>query len=128
MENRLNPKIGELIKHKRISMHLTLEKLASDTGVSNSHIGRIERGERFPSARVLRKMAEPLGFKEEELFMLAGFLSTHPERNNANLENKNPFLSIDPFVANCLAQEPVEIQRSVIGILSLLKTISKVNK
>jgi len=43
-------------------------------GVSASHLGRIERGERFPSGSVLRRIAGPLGFEEDELFTLAGYL------------------------------------------------------
>ncbi|GAI74333.1 unnamed protein product [marine sediment metagenome] len=32
-------------------------------------------GQRFPSGRILRKLAHPLGFTEIELLKLAGFLS-----------------------------------------------------
>jgi len=32
---------------------------------------------------------------------------------------------LDPYVARVLAQEPVEIQRAVIGILTILKSIAK---
>ncbi len=57
---------------------LTLEELAATTRVSPSHLGRIERGERFPSARILRRLAKPLGFRESELLSLAGYLSPQP--------------------------------------------------
>ena len=116
--------LGELIKQRRVSIPLTLYELGSSSGVSQSHIGRIERGERFPSARVLQRIAKPLGFKEEDLFMLAGFLSdpSSEQRNSANSNYHNR--TIDPFVASVLAREPVEVQRAVIGILSLLKSIA----
>jgi hypothetical protein len=32
---------------------------------------------------------------------------------------------LDPYVAKMLAQEPVEVQLSVIGILGMLKSIAK---
>ena len=32
---------------------------------------------------------------------------------------------LDPYVARVLAQEPVEMQRAVIGILSILKSLAK---
>ena len=32
---------------------------------------------------------------------------------------------VDPYVAKVLAQEPVETQRAVIGILTILKSIAK---
>jgi transcriptional regulator with XRE-family HTH domain len=123
-ENR----IGEIIKQKRILIPLTLNELSSNSGVSQSHIGRIERGERFPSARVLRKIAKPLGFEEEELFMLAGFLSTTSSDPKKSKNGKYGHFALDPLVANFLAQEPPEVQRAVIGILSLLKIIAQATK
>jgi len=32
---------------------------------------------------------------------------------------------LDPYVGRVLAQEPVELQRAVIGILTMLKSIAK---
>lgn len=116
--------IGEIIRRRRVSIPLTLCELSETSGVSHSHIGRIERGERFPSARVLRRIAKPLGFKEEDLFMLAGFLSdtTSSERNPLGSDNHS--LAIDPIVAGTLARESVEVQRVLVGVLSLLKIIA----
>jgi transcriptional regulator with XRE-family HTH domain len=71
--------LGRILKQQRVSLPLTLRELSSMSGVSASHLGRIERGERFPSGSVLRKIAGPLGFEEDELFTLAGYLSPqHP--------------------------------------------------
>ena len=94
------------------------------SGVSSSHLGRIERGERFPSARILRKIAKPLGFEEDELFTLAGYLSSQP----LGIAERNPSYGgerLDPYVASVLAREPVDVQRAVIGILTILKSIAK---
>lgn len=68
-------KLGETLKDRRVAKGLTLQQVSIVSGVSLTHIGRIERGDRFPSARSLRNLAEPLGFTETELFKLAGFLS-----------------------------------------------------
>jgi transcriptional regulator with XRE-family HTH domain len=120
-----NNDLGKIIKQQRITVPLTLQELAEETGVSSSHLGRVERGERFPSARILRKIAKPLGFNEDELFTLAGFLS--PQKSGGTEESSSRYSSrqLDPYVAKMLAEEPLEIQRSVIGILSLLKSIAK---
>ena len=103
---------------------LTLKELATMAGMSSSHLGRIERGERFPSARILRKIARPLGFEEDELFTLAGYLSPH----SSGIAEEGPSYSggqLDPYVARLLGQEPVDVQRAVIGILTILKSIAK---
>jgi len=115
---------GKIIKQQRITIPLTLQELTAKAGVSSSHLGRIERGERFPSAHVLRKIARPLGFEEDELLTLAGYLSPQPRR----IAEESPGYSgerVDPYVARVLAQEPVDVQRTVIGILAILKSLAK---
>ncbi len=116
--------LGRIIKQQRISLSVTLQELAGKSSVSASHLGRIERGERFPSAHILQKIAKPLGFEEDELFTLAGYLSP---QTPMIAEKSPPYGSerLDPYVARVLAQEPVEIQRAVIGILTILKSLAK---
>ncbi|GAH98363.1 unnamed protein product [marine sediment metagenome] len=116
--------LGKIIKQQRITIPLTLQELTAKSAVSSSHLGRIERGERFPSAHVLRKIAGPLGFEEDELLTLAGYLSPQPRR----IAEESPGYSggrVDPYVARVLAQEPVDVQRAVIGILAILKSLAK---
>ena len=116
--------LGRMLKQRRVMMTLTLRKLAAISGISSSHLGRIERGERFPSALVLRKVAQPLGFEESELFSLAGFLSPGPAGVE---EGKAEYFAgrLYPYVAMVLSEELVKVQRTVIGILGILKSIAK---
>ncbi len=117
--------LGRILKHQRIAIPLTLQELAATSRVSSSHLGRIERSERFPSAHILRKIAKPLGFDEDELFTLAGFLSPQTpgvaEESSSGYSNRH----LDPYVAKMLAEEPIEVQRAVIGILSMLKSVAR---
>jgi len=119
-----NNNLGAILKQQRLMVPLTLQELAAMTGISPSHLGRIERGERFPSAHVLRKIAGPLGFDENELFTLAGYLSPQSP-TIAEAEVGYSGGRLDPYVSRVLAQEPVEVQRAVIGIISILKSIAK---
>jgi len=116
--------LGRIIKQQRISLSLTLQELAAKSSVSASHLGRIERGERFPSAHILQRIAKPLAFEEDELFTLAGYLSPQAPM----IAEKSPTYGserLDPYVARVLAQEPVEMQRAIIGILTILKSIAR---
>ncbi len=116
--------LGEIIRRQRVAIPLTLRELTVMSEVSSSHLGRIEKGGRFPSARVLRRIAKPLGFDEDELFTLAGYLSPQLP----SIAEGNPSYSsgrVDPYVAKVLGQEPADVQRSVIGILSILKSIAR---
>ena len=111
--------LGKILKARRRSLSISLGELSKKSGVSPSHIVRIERGERFPSARVLRRLAGPLGFSEEDLFKTAGFLSV--VSSEAPAVDSRP--KLDRYVAEMLAQEPPEIQRAAVTILQLLKRL-----
>lgn len=66
---------GKLVQQRRKEIPLTLQELSSASGVSYSHLHRIERGLRFPSAPILKKLAKPLELSESQLFTMAGYLS-----------------------------------------------------
>ena len=119
-----NNHLGEIIRRQRVVRPLTQYELAAISGVSPSHLGRIERGERFPSAHVLRRIAKPLGFEEDELFTLAGYLSPQSV-DKAETDQEHTDGQVDPYVAGVLAREPVGVQRAVIAILTMLKLLSR---
>jgi len=127
MGNNSNHNLGRILKQRRVMALLTLREIATMSGVSSSHLGRIERGERFPSATILQKIAKPLNFEEGELLCLAGYLSpqaTGIAEEKADYSGRQ----LDPYVSQILSQEPVEVQRAIIGLLSILKSIAKTMK
>jgi transcriptional regulator with XRE-family HTH domain len=114
--------IGKVLKQRRRSLSLTIREISEQSGVSASHLSRIEKGNRFPSASVLRRIAEPLGYEELEIMMEAGYLSPLKSGEGKDGRRVN---KLDPFVAGVLGQEPVEVQRAVLQILSTIKRISE---
>jgi len=112
--------LGKILKQRRVMIPLTLLELGRAAYVSSSHLGRIERGERFPSARILQRLAKPLGFEESELLTLAGYMTPQPSTEVERPSN----VRLDPYVAMVLSQEPVEIQRAVVAILTVLKSVA----
>jgi transcriptional regulator with XRE-family HTH domain len=116
-------KLGELLRVQRAAMHLTLHQLSAQSNVSPSHLGRIEKGTRFPSAKVLNRLAGPLGFGQEELLEMAGFMSPDSPANEKAGTVKTG--RVDPYVAKILGEESPEIQRTLLGILSILKNIAR---
>jgi transcriptional regulator with XRE-family HTH domain len=123
-KTNINKDLGKLLKQRRVLVPLTLRKLSAMTGISPSHLGRIEKGERYPSAAVLQKISKPLGFEESEIFYLAGYLSPHPEGLETAMTN-GVGGQLDFYVSRVLSNEPPEVQHTVIGILSMLKSIAK---
>jgi len=116
-----NNNLGKILRQRRATLLLTLAELSANSGVSTSHLGRIERGDRFPSAHILSKIAKPLGFSEGELFTFAGYLRSQPLTTGDSFSGGQ----LDPYVATVLSQEPVETQHTVITILGVLKSMAK---
>ena len=71
-----------------------------------------------------RKLAKPLGYDESDLFALAGYLST-PSAGVEEGRARYTGMGVDPDVSRVLSSEPAEVQRAVIGILSILKSLAK---
>ena len=64
----LNERIAERVRELRAARGLSLDALASKSGVSRSMISLIERGESSPTAVVLEKLAGGLGVMLAALF------------------------------------------------------------
>ena len=118
---------GRVIRQHRVLIPLTLLDLVQISGVSPSYLGRIEKNERFPSASILRKIAQPLGFNENELFILAGYLPPQSDAIAEASPGYNP-ANLDSHVARELAKEPIEIQFAALYILSILRSLNKTKR
>ncbi|GAI70158.1 unnamed protein product [marine sediment metagenome] len=75
----MNNTLGLILRVRRREKGLRLVDLSKLSGLHHAHIARLERGERFPTGRTLKKLAEPLGFSELELCKLAGFIPRDAE-------------------------------------------------
>ncbi len=115
--------IGKTLKQQRLSLELTLRELAARSGISASHLARVERGERFPSGHILRKIAKPLDLDESLLMTIAGYLPPQPSSETG--EEPGLYRQLDPYVAKVLSEEPVHVQRTIIAILTILKSMTK---
>lgn len=105
--------LSEILKQRRLKMGLTISQLATAAGISQAHVYHMENRRCLPSARVLRKLAKPLGFAEVELFILAGYLSPSLPmvlRGPAGDEDCRG-ISMDHLPANIRAFLPWEAQK-----------------
>jgi transcriptional regulator with XRE-family HTH domain len=116
--------LGKMLRGRRLMMRLTLRELSALSRVSLSHLGRIERGERSPSAGILQKIAKPLGFEDSELFIHAGYLP--PQASTTGSEIGAVAARVEPYIVRMLAQESVEVQRAILGILSIMKFLGRI--
>lgn len=121
MQETNEDSISKIIRQQRILLDLTQDELAKKAGVSPTLICRIERGERSPSARNLRKLANVLGISEIELFVHANYLS---RPSSSRIEEDTQIMKLDAKVVFELSKEPLKTQRAVLAILKMLKSLA----
>jgi transcriptional regulator with XRE-family HTH domain len=64
-------KFGQVIRDRRRRLRLSRQELARRIKTSIPYVGHLESGERTPSEKVLRRLAQALGIDRRELFILA---------------------------------------------------------
>lgn len=72
-------KLGEFIREKRLDKDISLRKLAEISGISFSHLSKIERGEHNPAKETLETLSKALDIDLYELLLMAGYSSDADE-------------------------------------------------
>lgn len=80
--------IGKYIKQLRNKQQLSLGKLAKKSGVSKSHLSRIERDVRGVTPELIKKIAKPLNTTYEFLMAKAGYINIENLKSLINAESK----------------------------------------
>jgi transcriptional regulator with XRE-family HTH domain len=62
--------IGRVIRRERQDRHMTIKELGDKAGLSEIYVGEIERGQKYPSAKVLESLAQALDIDIAELLEL----------------------------------------------------------
>lgn len=62
--------IGRVIRRERQVRDLTIKELGEKAGLSEIYVGEIERGQKYPSAKVLESLAEALKLEIADLLEL----------------------------------------------------------
>src|SRR5215470_15643825 len=91
---------GKLVRSHRKAAGLTQRSLARKLGVEASHVTFIETGRRRPSLKLIRRLADILGFDRQDLFILV-----HPEAKGLIVATKpqrpqKPWPSWQRFIKN----------------------------
>lgn len=101
MERTFSDRLGELIKSKQI----TQRKLAEQVGVTEAAMSHYLKGDRYPRASVLSKIADALGTTSD--FLMNGIISdTNAEINQAKR-----------LIARNVTQMSVEEKMEIVSIL-----------
>ncbi len=66
----LQETIGKVIRQERQERRMTIKDLGDKAGLSEIYVGEIERGQKYPSAKVLESLATALELDMAELLEL----------------------------------------------------------
>ncbi len=66
----LQETIGKVVRQERQYRQLTIKELGEKAGLSEIYVGEIERGQKYPSAKVLESLAAALDLGLAELLEL----------------------------------------------------------
>ena len=86
MADDLQQILGRVIRRERQYLHLTIKELGDKAGLSEIYVGEIERGQKYPSAKVLESLAEALDIDVASLLELIAEeirREREPQRTNA---------------------------------------------
>ena len=72
---------GAFVKAQRQLANISQRQLAKASGMSDSYLSQIERGQYRPSAEVLRGIAQALGMAPSALFTQFGLLDISDEQS-----------------------------------------------
>jgi transcriptional regulator with XRE-family HTH domain len=77
---------GEFVKAQRRLAQVSQRNLARMSGVSDSYLSQIERGNYRPSPQVVKALALAFGLKPEQLYTMLGFMDEDGEDTQPTVE------------------------------------------
>jgi transcriptional regulator with XRE-family HTH domain len=77
---------GDFVRAQRRLAKISQRELARVSGVSDSYLSQVERGQYRPSASVLRAIAQAFGMSPATLYAQFGLLDPEPDRERTTVE------------------------------------------
>ena len=115
MTENLDPVLvafGEFVRAQRQLAHVSLRNLAKMSGVSDSYLSQLERGNYRPSPQVVKALAQAFGLKPEQLYTMLGFMD---ETDTAAPLNVEQAIRMDPKLQPAQKEALVRVYRSFLG-------------
>lgn len=117
-------RIGPAIRRLRRMNGLTLDDLASQAGISASHLSRLERGQTLPSFQVLSDIAHVLGADVDEFVRLESEVTERDAEFREILDARG----VPEDIQQELMSSSIELRRALIEIFKELPSPKKRGK
>jgi transcriptional regulator with XRE-family HTH domain len=100
---------GEFVKAQRRLAQVSQRNLARMSGVSDSYLSQIERGNYRPSPQVVKALAQAFGLKPEQLYTMLGFMDDEKDNSQPTVEQA---IQLDPKLEAAQKDALIRVYRS----------------
>ena len=113
-EQKVDPMLmafGEFVRAQRRLAQVSQRNLAKMSGVSDSYLSQLERGNYRPSPQVVKALAEAFGLEPRQLFMMLGFMD---EEDTSSLSVEHA-IQMDERLTNDQKESLIRVYRTFTG-------------
>ena len=103
---------GEFVRAQRQLAQVSLRNLAKMSGVSDSYLSQIERGNYRPSPQVVKALAVAFHLKPEQLYTMLGFMDETDSTAPPSVEQA---IQMDSRLQPAQKEALVRVYRSFLG-------------
>jgi transcriptional regulator with XRE-family HTH domain len=103
---------GEFVRAQRRLAQVSQRNLARMSGVSDSYLSQIERGNYRPSPQVVKALAQAFGLEPRQLYMMLGFMDEDESGGPPSVEQA---IAFDEKLDAAQKESLLSVYRSFIG-------------
>ena len=115
MENKNDEMLrafGEFVRAQRRLAQVSQRNLARMSGVSDSYLSQLERGNYMPSPQVVRALAQAFGLEPKQLYTMLGFIDEDDAGGPPSVEQA---IQLDDRLDASQKESLLSVYRSFIG-------------
>jgi transcriptional regulator with XRE-family HTH domain len=103
---------GEFVRAQRRLAQVSQRNLARMSGVSDSYLSQLERGNYRPSPQVVKALATAFGLEPKQLYTMLGFIDDEEGASRPSVEQA---IQLDPRLDAAQKDALIRTYRSFVG-------------
>jgi len=111
-DNQVLVAFGEFVRAQRRLAQVSQRNLARMSGVSDSYLSQIERGNYRPSPQVAKALAVAFGLKPEQLYTMLGLMDDDSDTSTPSVEQA---IQLDAKLEPAQKDALIRVYRSFLG-------------
>jgi transcriptional regulator with XRE-family HTH domain len=106
---------GEFVRAQRRLAQVSQRNLARMSGVSDSYLSQIERGNYRPSPQVVKALAQAFGLKPKQLYTMLGFMDDQDEGGESSPPSVEEAIRLDARLEPAQKDALLRVYRSFLS-------------